>query len=228
MSTSTDLINNKVQDNLAKEVAKDLLQIGAVTLSPNAPYTWASGMRSPIYCDNRMTMSFPAVRNKIANGLAELIKVNYPDCQVIAGTATAGIPHAAWIAKELDLPMIYVRSSAKDHGRGNQIEGLLTSGQKVVMVEDLISTGGSVIDASLAVKEAGGDVQGVVAIFNYQLPKGQKRFEDYHVDLQTLTNYSTLIEVAKDNDAINEDQAKVLTQWKNSPETWFKDYYENK
>ena len=143
---------------IAKEVAKSLLDIKAVSLSPQNPYTWASGLRSPIYCDNRVTMSFPAVRKQIAQGLADLIKDKYPDPEVIAGTATAGIPHAAWIADILDLPMVYIRSKAKDHGTGRKIEGKITEGQKMVVVEDLISTGCSGIEASKAAESEGANV----------------------------------------------------------------------
>ncbi|MGB4944817.1 MAG: orotate phosphoribosyltransferase, partial [Trichococcus flocculiformis] len=150
---------------IAKEVAKSLLDIKAVSLSPQNPYTWASGIRSPIYCDNRVTMSFPAVRKQIAQGLADLIKEKYPDAEVIAGTATAGIPHAAWIADILGLPMVYIRSKAKDHGTGRKIEGKISEGQKMVVVEDLISTGGSVIEASKAAELEGANVLGSVAIF---------------------------------------------------------------
>ena len=153
---------------LAKKIAKDLLEIEAVFLNPENPFTWASGLKSPIYCDNRMTMSYPAVRRAIANGLAEKIKAEFPEVEVIAGTATAGIPHAAWIAEILDLPMVYIRSKAKDHGKGNQIEGRITAGQKMVVVEDLISTGGSVLEACEAATREGADVLGVAAIFTYE------------------------------------------------------------
>lgn len=207
---------------LEKNVASDLLSIDAVSLSPNNPYTWASGIKSPIYCDNRITMSYPDVRNRIAQGLAEIIKVNYPDVEVIAGTATAGIPHAAWVSQILNLPMIYIRGSAKDHGKGNQIEGILKNNQKVVVIEDLISTGGSVIDACKAVKEAGGNVQGVVAIFTYELPKGVENFSSNNIDLTTLTNYSTLIDVAIANGKIKEDDRAVLNEWRIDPYNWKK------
>ena len=153
-----------------KQVAKDLLNIKAVKLSPEEPFTWASGIKSPIYCDNRLTISYPEIRTRIAKGIAALIKEQYPDAQVIAGTATAGIPHAAWVAEELNLPMIYVRSKPKDHGRGKQIEGVLAPGAKTVVIDDLLSTGGSVLKAVSAAKNEGADVVGVCAIFSYQLP----------------------------------------------------------
>lgn len=206
--------------SLAENIAADLLSIDAVSLSPNAPYTWASGIKSPIYCDNRITMSFPDVRNRIATGLAEIIKEKYPDVEVIAGTATAGIPHAAWVAQILNLPMIYIRSSAKDHGKGNQIEGLLKKNQKVIVIEDLISTGGSVIEACNAVTDSGGEVQGVVAIFTYELPKGKENFNSNRIILDTLTNYSTLIDVAISNKTIKEEDKVLLTEWRENPYSW--------
>ncbi len=152
-----------------KEIAKDLLKIQAVKLSPNEPFTWASGIKSPIYCDNRLTISYPKIRTAIAKGIAELISERYPKVEVIAGTATAGIPHAAWIAAELDLPLVYVRSKPKDHGRGKQIEGVLHPGAKTVVIDDLLSTGGSVLKAVKAAQNEGADVLGVGAIFSYQL-----------------------------------------------------------
>ena len=162
--------------SIEQQVAQNLLAIKAVFLSPNEPFTWASGIKSPIYCDNRLTMSFPKVRRLIAKGLAEKIKKQFPEVEVIAGTATAGIPHAAWVAEILDLPMVYIRSKAKDHGKGNQIEGQITPGQKMVVIEDLISTGGSVLEACQAAKREGADVLGVAAIFTYELPKGATNF----------------------------------------------------
>lgn len=207
---------------IAKEVAKSLLDIKAVSLSPQDPYTWASGIRSPIYCDNRVTMSFPAVRKQIAQGLADLIKEKYPDAEVIAGTATAGIPHAAWVADILDLPMVYIRSKAKDHGTGRKIEGKITEGQKMVVVEDLISTGGSVIEASKAAELEGANVLGCVAIFTYGLAKGIKNFADAGLTIDTLSNYSTLLEVAHETNYISEAEFDLLKDWSKDPENWFK------
>ncbi|MEI5992624.1 orotate phosphoribosyltransferase [Enterococcus sp. 4G2_DIV0659] len=195
---------------LANNIAKDLLEIEAVFLSPNDPFTWASGIKSPIYCDNRITMSYPKVRKEIAKGLAEKIKEAYPDVEVIAGTATAGIPHAAWVADLLDLPMVYIRSKAKEHGKGNQIEGRIAKGQKMVVIEDLISTGGSVLEASDAAKREGADVLGVAAIFTYELPKGKEAFEANKMDLITLTNYSTLIDAALESNYIEETDVDLL------------------
>ena len=207
---------------IAKEVAKSLLDIKAVSLSPQNPYTWASGLRSPIYCDNRVTMSFPAVRKQIAQGLADLIKEKYPDAEVIAGTATAGIPHAAWIADILGLPMVYIRSKAKDHGTGRKIEGKISEGQKMVVVEDLISTGGSVIEASKAAELEGANVLGSVAIFTYELSKGTKNFADAGLAIDTLSNYSTLLEVAHETSYITEAEMDLLKDWSKDPENWYK------
>ena len=158
-----------------KRIAEQLLSIDAVSLNPTDPFTWASGMKSPIYCDNRITMSYPAVRREIALGLAKMITTHYPEVEVIAGTATAGIPHAAWVAELLDLPMVYIRSKAKDHGKGNQIEGRISDNQKMVVIEDLISTGGSVIEAAQAAASEGANILGVAAIFNYELPQGDRK-----------------------------------------------------
>ncbi|MDT2806349.1 orotate phosphoribosyltransferase [Vagococcus lutrae] len=204
----------------AKEIAKNLLDIKAVSLRPAEPFTWASGLKSPIYCDNRVTMSYPEVRQQIAQGLAQLIKEKYGVVDVIAGTATAGIPHAAWVADILDLPMIYIRSSAKKHGKGNQIEGVLHEGQRVVVIEDLISTGGSVLEATDAVENAGGKVLGVAAIFTYELAQATKQFSAKNMAFTTLTQYSTLIEVARENGVISENELKLLMQWRENPQEW--------
>ena len=208
--------------SIEQQVAQNLLAIKAVFLSPNEPFTWASGIKSPIYCDNRLTMSFPKVRRLIAKGLAEKIKKQFPEVEVIAGTATAGIPHAAWVAEILDLPMVYIRSKAKDHGKGNQIEGQITPGQKMVVIEDLISTGGSVLEACQAAKREGADVLGVAAIFTYELPKGATNFNTAKLPLVTLTNYTTLIQNALEEGYISEDDLALLTAWKHDPENWLK------
>ncbi|MGL4695372.1 orotate phosphoribosyltransferase [Enterococcus larvae] len=207
---------------LAKNIAKDLLKIEAVFLSPNDPFTWASGIKSPIYCDNRITMSYPMIRKEIAQGLADQIKENYPGVEVIAGTATAGIPHAAWVADILDLPMVYIRSKAKEHGKGNQIEGRIAEGQKMVIIEDLISTGGSVLEAAEAATREGADVLGVAAIFTYELPKGKENFAAKGIELVTLTNYSTLLEAALESQYIEEKDLDLLKEWKQNPEAWKK------
>ncbi|TFI70510.1 orotate phosphoribosyltransferase [Carnobacterium divergens] len=208
--------------SIEKKIAQDLLEIKAVSLSPNEPYTWASGIKSPIYCDNRITMSYPSVRREISRGLAELIKRDYPEAEVIAGTATAGIPHAAWVAELLDLPMVYIRGKAKDHGKGNQIEGRITKNQKMVIIEDLISTGGSVIDAAVAAKNEGADVIGAAAIFTYELPKGIENFKKHQLSFATLTNYSTLIDVALELGTIEANDLNLLKEWKQDPTNWKK------
>lgn len=206
--------------SIEKKIAKDLLDIKAVFLSPNQPFTWASGIKSPIYCDNRITMSYPAIRKEIAQGLAYKIKENYPEVEVIAGTATAGIPHAAWVAELLNLPMVYIRSKPKDHGKGNQIEGRITKNEKMVIIEDLISTGGSVLEAAEAAKREGADVLGIAAIFTYELPRGKENFEYQQLPLITLTNYSTLIDVAYTSSAITSEDVIFLKEWKKAPEKW--------
>lgn len=203
-----------------KRTAEQLLTVGAVSLSPTEPFIWASGMKSPIYCDNRITMSYPAVRRDIAKGLAELIKTHYPTVEVIAGTATAGIPHAAWVAELLDLPMVYIRSKAKEHGKGNQIEGHITPGQKMVVIEDLISTGGSVIDAAKVAAGEGAFVLGVAAIFTYELAQGIKNFTENKIRLHTLTHYSALIEAALEKGDIDATEIALLKEWKKDPVHW--------
>lgn len=201
-------------------ISKELLRIGAVTIRPKNPYTWTSGLISPIYCDNRLTMSFPEVRNQIVTDLVDIIKTHYPEVEVIAGTATAGIPHAAWVADRLNLPMIYIRSEAKKHGTGKQIEGTFKPGAKIVVIEDLISTGQSVIDAVNVAKGEGGDVLGVAAIFTYELPLGKSAFTDLTIDYQTVTDYSSLIVAALASGNIEEDDLAALEKWKDSPESW--------
>lgn len=210
-----------------KTIAKDLLKIEAVFLSPDKPFTWASGLHSPIYCDNRITLSYPAVRREIAKGLAEKIKANFPEVEVIAGTATAGIPHAAWVAEILDLPMVYIRSKAKDHGKGNQIEGRIESGAKMVVIEDLISTGGSVLEACQAATKEGAEVLGVAAIFTYELPKGLENFAAANLPLVTLTNYTELLEVAEEIGYITPSQKEVLKIWREDPKTWSETHSHN-
>ncbi|WP_028273728.1 orotate phosphoribosyltransferase [Atopococcus tabaci] len=197
-----------------------LLDCEAVTLRPNEPFTWASGIKSPIYCDNRITMSHPSVRKEIARGLAELIRRVYPEAEVISGTATAGIPHAAWVAEELGLPMIYVRSKAKGHGKQNQIEGRLLPGQKVVCIEDLISTGGSVIEAAQAVQETDGEVLGCAAIFSYQLEAADTNFAEAGFELHTLSNYQALIEESLKRKTITEEERALLEEWRKNPREW--------
>ncbi|MBB3906228.1 orotate phosphoribosyltransferase [Anoxybacteroides rupiense] len=205
-----------------KEIATHLLQIGAVSLQPNEPFIWSSGLKSPIYCDNRLTLAYPHVRSIIADGLAQLIRAHFPDVEIIAGTATAGIPHASWTSERLGLPMCYVRSQAKAHGRGKQIEGKVERGQKVVVVEDLISTGGSSLTAVGALKEAGCDVLGVVAIFTYGLEKGKQAFAESDVQVHTLTDYDSLIETAVELGVVGEQDLATLRDWRKQPEAWGK------
>lgn len=207
---------------MKKLIAKDLLDIKAVFLRPNEPFTWASGIKSPIYCDNRLTLSYPNVRKDIENGLAELIKENFPEAQCLMGTATAGIAHAALVADILDLPMGYVRGGAKSHGRNNRIEGKVEPGMKVVVVEDLISTGGSSLECVEALREAGCEVIGLIAIFTYGLPKATTNFEEANCKYATLTDYDTLIEVAKENSYIKDEDMEKLKAWKKDPndESW--------
>ena len=203
-------------------IAEDLLKIKAVFLRPNEPFTWASGIKSPIYCDNRLTLSDTQVRNDVENGLAALIREHYPQAEVLMGTSTAGIAHAAITATILDLPMGYVRSGAKDHGRGNQIEGKLLPGQKVVVVEDLISTGGSCIEVVNVLREAGADVLGVVSIFTYGMKKGLERLAAAEVKNVSLCDLDTLVEVAADKAYIAPEDKERLIKFRNNPsdESW--------
>ena len=201
---------------LERKIAKNLLEIEAVALRPNDYFTWTSGIKSPIYCDNRITMSYPKIRREIAAGLSEVIKKNFPEVEVVAGTATAGIPHAAWVSEVLDLPMIYVRDSAKKHGKTNQIEGRLLEGQKVVIIEDLISTGLSSLKVAKALEKAGAVVLGVVAIFSYELKKAQDAFAEAKVEYHTLTNYNFLIEEAVASNYIKQEDVEKLLEWRNN------------
>jgi orotate phosphoribosyltransferase len=203
-------------------IAEDLLKIKAVFLRPNEPFTWASGIKSPIYCDNRLTLSDTQVRNDVENGLAQLIKEHYPQAEVLMGTSTAGIAHAAITATILDLPMGYVRSGAKDHGRGNQIEGKLLPGQKVVVVEDLISTGGSCIEVVNVLREAGAEVLGIVSIFTYGMKKGLERLAAAEVKNVSLCDLDTLVEVAAEKAYIAPEDKERLIKFRNNPsdESW--------
>ena len=207
---------------MKKTIAEDLLKIKAVFLRPNEPFTWASGIKSPIYCDNRLTLSDIQVRNDVENGLAQLIKEHYPQVEILMGTSTAGIAHAAITATILNLPMGYVRSGAKDHGRGNQIEGKLLPGQKVVVVEDLISTGGSCIEVVNVLREAGADVLGVVSIFTYGMKKGLERLAAAEVKNVSLCDLDTLVEVAAEKAYIAPEDKERLIKFRNNPsdESW--------
>lgn len=207
---------------MEKLIAKDLLSIGAVFLRPEEPFTWASGIKSPIYCDNRLTLTAPKVRNDVENGLAEVIKKHYPDAEVLMGTSTAGIAHAAITAHLLDMPMGYVRSGAKDHGRGNQIEGKLEAGQRVVVIEDLISTGGSVIEVVDVLRDAGAEVLGIASIFTYGMKKGIECLEAANVKNVSLSNFDAVTRVAADEGYIKESDIERLIKFRNNPsdESW--------
>lgn len=209
---------------MKKIIAKDLLAIKAVFLSPDKPFTWASGIKSPIYCDNRLTLTAPEVRNDVENGLAKLVKELYPEAEVLMGTSTAGIAHAAITGHLLGMPMGYVRSGAKDHGRGNQIEGKLEKGQKVVVIEDLISTGGSVIEVVTALREAGAEVLGIVSIFTYGMKKGLEKLAAANVNNTSLTDFDTIVEVAAEEGYIKKEDVARLISFRNNPsdESWIK------
>ncbi|MGO1988132.1 orotate phosphoribosyltransferase [Mammaliicoccus vitulinus] len=201
---------------MTQNIAQSLLEIKAVTLSPENPYTWSSGIKSPIYCDNRVTLAYPEIRKTIYKELIELIKEHAQDVEIISGTATAGIPHAAFIADQLGLPMSYVRSKSKGHGKGNQIEGAVSKGKKVVVIEDLISTGGSSINAVEALVEDGAEVVGVFAIFTYGIKKAEEAFKSIDVPFYTLSNYDELISVAEKEGYIQNKDIKTLKAWKDT------------
>ena len=209
---------------MEKKIAKDLLSIKAVFLRPEEPFTWASGIKSPIYCDNRLTLSSIPVRNDVEEGLAEIVRTKFPEAEILMGTSTAGIAHAAITATILNLPMVYVRSGAKDHGRGNQIEGRLEKGQKVVVIEDLISTAGSCIEVVNILREAGADVLGVASIFTYGMKKGLDRLAEAKVTNYSLSNLDTLVEVAAEEGYIANEDKQRLIAFRNNPsdESWMK------
>ena len=213
-----------MESNIQRLIAKDLLSIKAVFFRPEEPFTWASGIKSPVYCDNRLTLTSTAVRNDVEESLAQVIRENYPEVEVLMGTATAGIAHAAITAHLLGVPMGYVRSGAKDHGRQNRIEGRLENGQKVVVVEDLISTGGSVIEAVNALRDEGADVLGVVSIFTYVMRKGIERLKEADVKNISLTNFDVIAEVAAEEGYIRPDDIERLIKFRNNPsdESWIK------
>ena len=211
-------------ETMEKKIAKALLSIHAVFLRPDDPFTWASGIKSPIYCDNRLTLTAPEVRTEIENGLCELIRKHYPDCEVLMGTSTAGIAHAAICGHILNLPMGYVRSGNKDHGRGNRIEGKLEKGQKVVVVEDLISTGGSCIEVVEALREAGADVLGIVSIFTYGMQKGLDRLAAANAKNVSLSNFDAVCEVAAEEGYIKPEDIARLKAFRDNPsdDSWRK------
>ena len=203
-----------------RRIASHLLDIGAVALSPDEPFTWASGLKSPIYCDNRLTMAYPPIRRDLTSGFARLIHEHHLAPEVIVGTATAGIPHAAWLAEHLDLPMAYVRSQPKGHGRGNQIEGKLEAGQRVVVVEDLVSTGMSSMAVVQAVREVGVEVAALLAIFSYGIPQATAQFTEADVPFYTLTDFDTLLEVAREQGVLSPEALRSLQAWQQDRFGW--------
>lgn len=202
---------------LSKKIMELLLEIKAVELRVKKEewFTWTSGIKSPIYCDNRLIMSYPKIRKQVAEAFSQKIKELYPEVEALVGTATAGIPHAAWVSDIMNLPMLYVRTAAKGHGKENQIEGKLQKGKKVVVIEDLISTGKSSIAAARVLKNLGFEVLGIVAIFTYNIPKSKENFEEEEINFATLTNYDILLELAKDKGLIGEKEDKLLQNWRN-------------
>ena len=208
--------------DIAKQVAKSLLQINAIILQPNNPFKWAAGWNSPIYCDNRKTLSYPQIRTNIKQGLAAIVKNHYKGANVIAGVATAGIPHGALVAEELGLPFIYVRSKAKEHGKQNQIEGFFEEGQSVILVEDLISSGKSSLDSAQVLKDAGMNVKGMVSIFTYGFDAAAENFKKAECEYVSLCDYNTLLPIAKEQQYVEESDLTVLNKWRDNPAIWKK------
>lgn len=209
---------------MKREIAKALLGIRAVFLRPDEPFTWASGIHSPIYCDNRLILSYPQTRDLVEDALAQVVRENYPDCEIVAGTSTAGIAHAALVAQRLDLPMCYVRGSAKDHGRNNRIEGRVEAGQKAVVIEDLISTGGSVVEVVEALREAGAEVLGIASIFSYGMQRGLERLAAAQVRNISLSDFDALCEVASEEGYIQKGDIERLLAFRANPadESWMR------
>ena len=208
--------------DIAKQVAKSLLQINAIILQPNNPFKWAAGWNSPIYCDNRKTLSYPEIRTNIKQGLAAIVKNHYKGANVIAGVATAGIPHGALVAEELGLPFIYVRSKAKEHGKQNQIEGCFEEGESVILVEDLISSGKSSLDSAQVLKDAGMNVKGMVSIFTYGFDAAAENFKKAECEYVSLCDYSTLLPIAKEQQYVEESDLSILNEWRDNPAIWKK------
>lgn len=209
-----------IDKTYSRELAKSLIDINAVILRPNNPFTWSSGWNSPIYCDNRLTLRYPIIRKKISKAFVDVIENKFRDVEVITGTATAGIPHAAWIAQSLDKPLAYVRAKAKSYGLSNQIEGGVDKGQSTIVIEDLVSTGGSVISVIDALQFIGADLRGVLSIFTYGFDKSVQKFEQKNIPFYSLTDYSTLIDVALEEGKIKDEDLKLLNAWRKNPETW--------
>jgi orotate phosphoribosyltransferase len=208
------------QAEIARTVASDLLDIGAIRLRPDEPFIWSSGWHSPIYCDNRLSLSYPTIRTRIRNYLAQAVKLAYPKVEAIAGVATAGIPQGALIADILDLPFLYVRSKPKGHGMENMIEGKITPGQKIVLVEDLVSTGGSSLKAAEALQQSKFEILGMVAIFTYGFDIATRNFQEAKIPLICLSNYDMMLQEAVKRNMVKEDQLSSLQQWRKSPATW--------
>lgn len=204
---------------MKEQIARHLLNIGAVELQPSKPFTWSSGMKSPIYCDNRVTISYPEVRREIASGFEKIIREHYPEAEVIAGAATGGVPHAAWVSERMKLPMVYVRGSAKGHGKQKQVEGVVKEGQKAVVIEDLVSTGGSVIKVVNALRSAGVEVLGAVAIFTYGLKKAEEAFREAGLDYKTITDFPALLAYASKTDGLNIQELEKLKKWHHNPDS---------
>lgn len=209
-----------INPEFSRELALQLLKINAVVLRPNDPFVWSSGWNSPIYCDNRLTLLYPDLRKKMAETFTSFIKAHFPDVEVITGTATAGIPHAAWIADRMELPMAYVRAKAKSYGMGNQIEGGVKKGQSTIVVEDLISTGGSVFSVVEALQFVGADVRAVCTIFTYDFEVSSKRFDELNIPFYSLLDYNVLIDVAVEHGYVKESDLELLSQWRTKPDTW--------
>lgn len=218
-AASSPVLSSQTPES-TRTIAQSLLDIGAVKLRPSEPFRWSSGLMSPIYCDNRLTISVPSVRREIRDAFAEVLAAEEFLPATIAGTATAGIPHAAWLAEAVDQPMVYVRSSAKDHGTGARIEGRISAGDDVVLVEDLISTGGSALNAVAALQERGARVRAVLAIFTYQLEAAERAFQEAGVERFVLSDFQTLIDVAHVEDRLSDDELTVLQKWRANPEAW--------
>lgn len=209
-----------IDKTYSRELAKSLLEINAVILRPNNPFTWASGWNSPIYCDNRLTLRYPEIRRRISRAFVDIIEEKFPEVEVITGTATAGIPHAAWIAATLDKPLAYVRAKAKAYGLGNQIEGGVDKGQSTIVIEDLVSTGGSAMSVISALQFIGADIQALLSIFTYGFDKSVEKFEEKEIPFYSLTDYSTLIDVALETGHIKGEDLELLNNWRKSPDTW--------
>lgn len=220
MKYGSNIIRMRLMNAIASEIAHLLLEVKAVKLQPDEPFTWASGWKSPIYCDNRVTLSYPTVRQRIRQGLAALVRDKFPSVTAISGVATGAIAQGALVADELMLPFSYIRSKAKDHGMGNQIEGEVKATDKVVVVEDLISTGGSSLKAVQALREKGCDVLGIVAIYTHGFPEAERAFEEAGVTLFTLSDYGAVIREAKETGYVSEEQLETLTEWRRNPSVW--------